>query len=148
MTFKQVFNELLTNIKKGYTKNKSSRMYKKYKHSENLKLSKLYGYTITPTGEVKIKQGECDLIKKVNEMIANEMPLDEVKKNIDLLNYRTRGNNRWSVGQLKKLVRLIYTGYIKTPTGKIKSFYYPELVPYSIYKKAKKIIELQKKYNT
>ncbi len=108
MTYKQVFNELVNNIKKGYAKNKSSRKYKKNKHSENLKLSKLYGYTITPTGEVQIKQGECELIKKVNEMIANEMLLDEVKRNIDLLNYRTRGNNRWSVSQLKKLVRLIY----------------------------------------
>ena len=103
--------------------------------------SRLYGYTYK-LKIVSIVRSEAEIIQFIFNMLIEHKNIATVKSNLDFYQFRNRSKKRFSISEIKGMIRPIYAGITVGFLGfNITSRFYQPIVSIQTYKKARRILE-------
>jgi hypothetical protein len=138
----RVLDNLASSLHAAKVARKTSSHRRKWRASPELRLSRLYGYRLTPNGTAEIVPDEAEIIRLVIKMFAAGRSVAEVKAELDKRGRRNRSRKRFAAGEVMGLVRWIYSSQIKGPLGlNRRSEVYPAIVTPKMVKLAQKTLK-------
>ena len=139
MQFNRTLQDAAEKFKQKRIRRKTAARLRDYYHSERVRLSRIYGFQMVDADTAEVVPAEGEVLRLVFQRFCEGRTAKEIKIELDARGMKTRFSNRWSVGQIKSLVRPIYAGLIpRTHGGYNRSSIYPPIVGQNTYEKAKK----------